>query len=129
MENVSLSDSQASIPPFALARNFRPAAARIWIDLNGLEKSTAGQKIWNYIMVRLEQGLNAPTKKDVDSMIDTSSFKDWDKLCLSGGVLHFKFTLKGQEFLKLAFLPGYEDIVFKASMMTLDTRAEVVQHH
>ena len=47
-------------------------------------------------------------------MTDTRYFKDWDKLCLSSGVLHCKSTLNGQEFLQLVLSPGYEYIVFKA---------------
>ena len=46
--------------------------------------------------------------------IDTRYVKDWDKVCLSSGVLHRKFTLNGQEFLQLVLLPGFEDIVFQA---------------
>ena len=65
-------------------------------------------------MDRLEQGLNASAKKDVDPLIDTRYFKDWDKLCLSSGALHRKSTLNGQESLQLVLPPGYEDIVFQA---------------
>ena len=64
-------------------------------------------------MDRLVQGLNAPAKRDVDPLNDTRYFKDWDKLCLSSGVLHLKSTLNGQGFLQLVLLPGYEDIVFQ----------------
>ena len=67
VESVALSDSQAS------------AAASIWIDIKGLEKST--RQTNKYTMYRLE-----PAKKNVDPMIGTRYFKDWDKLCLLGGV-------------------------------------------
>ena len=65
-------------------------------------------------MDRTEHGLDAPAKKDVDPMIDTRYLKDWEKFCLSGGVLHRQTTRNGQEFLQLVLPPGYQDIVFQA---------------
>ena len=65
-------------------------------------------------MDRIEQGLDAPAKKDVDPIVDTRYFKEWEKLYLSNGVLHRKTTLNGQEFLQLVLPPGYQDIVFQA---------------
>ena len=32
--------------------------------------------------------IDAPAKKNVDPMVDTRYFKEWEKLYLSNGVLH-----------------------------------------
>ena len=74
---------------------------------------------------QLEQGLFAPNKKNVDQKIVNRYFKDLNKFCLSGGGLHRKATLNGQEFLQLFLPQDVRILCSRPSMMTLDTRAEI----
>ena len=114
MESVALSDSQASIPPLLQPEISDQQLQAYGLTTTDWRRAQQDTPTLKYIMDRLEQGLNAPAKKDVDPLIDTRYFKDWDKLCLSSGVLYRKSTLNGQEFLQLLLPPGYEDIVFQA---------------
>ena len=114
VESLALSDSPASIPPL-----LQPEIPNQQLQTYGLtskdwRRAQQDTPTLKFIMDRLVQGLNAPNKKDVDPLNDTRYFKDWDKLCLSSGVLNLKSTLNGQGFLQLVLSPGYEDIVFQA---------------
>ena len=127
VESMALTDTSAAVPPL-----IQPEVSEQQLQAHGLTSKdwrTAQQKTpsLKIIIDRIEQGLEMPAKKDVDPMVATRYFKEWEKLYLSNGVLHRKTTLNGQEFLQLVLPPGYQDIVFLASMMTLDTRAEIVQ--
>ena len=106
--------SQASIPPLLQPEISDQQLQAYGLTSKARRRSQQDTPAVNYIMDRLEQGLNAPAKKDVDPLINTRYFKDSDKLCLSSGVLHRKSILNGQEFLQLVLPPGYEDIVFQA---------------
>ena len=114
IESMALSDSSASIPPL-----LQPEVSEQQLQAHGLTSKdwrTAQQETptLKLIMDRIEQGLDAPAKKDIDPSIDTRYFKDWEKHYLSNGVLHRKTSLNGQEFLQLVLPPGYQDIVFQA---------------
>ena len=114
VESVAISDTPETVPPLV-----QPEISEQQLNAHGLTTKDwriAQQAVpsLKLIMDRLEQGLDAPDKKEVDSTINTRYFKDWEKYCLTGGVLHRKATLNGQEFLQLVLPPGYQDIVFQA---------------
>ena len=114
VESMALTDTSAAVPPL-----IQPEVSEQQLQAHGLtskdwrtaQQATPSLKI---IMDRIEQGLEMPAKKDVDPMVDTRYFKEFEKLYLSNGVLHRKTTLNGQEFLQLVLPPGYQDIVFQA---------------
>ena len=114
IESVALSDTSATVPPLLqleISEQHLNAHGLTTKDWRKAQQATPSLKL---ITDRLEQGLDVPNKKDVDPKMDTRYFKDWDKFCLSGGVLHRKATLNGQDFLQLVLPPGYQDIVFQA---------------
>ena len=114
VESMALTDTSAAVPPL-----IQPEVSEQQLQAHGLtskdwrtaQQATPSLKI---SMDRIEQGLDAPAKKDVNPMVDTRYFKEWEKLYLSNGVLHRKTTLNGQEFLQLVLPLGYQDIVFQA---------------
>ena len=69
------------------------------------------------IMDRIEQGLEAPAKKDVDPLIDTRYFKEWEKLYLEMD------RSSSSSFYHL----DIRTLCSKPSIMTLGTREEIVQ--
>ncbi|MCG8032585.1 MAG: DDE-type integrase/transposase/recombinase, partial [Candidatus Thiodiazotropha taylori] len=66
------------------------------------------------IISRLESGLPAPSKRDIDPSFDGRYLKEWDKMLLSNGVIHRKVVLNGQDFLQLVLPPAFREDVFQA---------------
>ena len=98
VESIAISDTSETFSPLV-----QPEISEQQLNAHGLttkdwriaQQAAPSLKL---IMDRLEQGLDAPDKKEVDPTINTRYFKDWEKYCLTGGVLHRKATFNGQAY-------------------------------
>ena len=113
-ESTIISDSPASVPslmPVVIPEQLLQAHG---LTANDWRISQMDDPILHFIISRVETGSRVPAKQTLDPTFDVRFLKEWDKLCLSDGILRRKTIINGQDVLQLVLPQKLRYDVFQA---------------